>query len=257
MTIAFKELAGSPLEHYSSAGMTAQRRLACAWDDRAALVRELLDDNYEFGASNPAGYPGASAVVAARVHIEPLAEDLVEQSLTSLTAGLNAYRGFALLTVDYELLGTAEHADLPRVDASTVLTYRTEPAEETLTLPGDDVLWQGNPSATFPPDAIATLRLPAMRHRLTWHRVVRPPWSAIRASTGTLNSAEFLSVAAGKLLFEGARAERELIQVSELDEPRFGWRIEYLFRENPLMTNAAQPGFASRDFVPLLQFDEG
>jgi hypothetical protein len=257
MTIAFKELAGSPIEHHSPSGMTARRQLACAWDDRTALVRELLGDGYEFGASNPAGYPGATALVAARVHVEPLAEDVIEQSLASLTEGLNAYRGFALLTVDYELLSTTEHASLPAVDSATVLTYRTEPAEETLTLPGDDVIWQGNPAATFPSDTTGTLRLPATRHRLTWHRVVSPPWSAIRASTGTLNSAEFLGVAAGKLLFEGAQADRELMNLSELDEPRFGWRIEYLFRENPLVTDATQPGFATSDFAPLLRFDEG
>lgn len=257
MSIAFKELAGSPTEHYSPEGMTAQRRLACAWGDRGTLVRELLGDGYEFGANSPASYPDAASVVAARVHVEPLAEDLIEQSLTSLTEGLNAYRGFALLTVDYALLSPTEHAGLPTVDAATVLTYRTEPVEETLTLPGDDLIWQGHPAATFPSDAIGTLRLPATRHRLTWHRVVSPPWSAIRTSTGTLNSAEFLGIAAGRLLFEGARAERELIRLNELAQPQFGWRIEYTFRENPLVTDATQPGFASSDFAPLLRFDEG
>jgi len=256
MSTAFKELAGSPRESYSADGMTARRRLVCAWGDRAALVRELLGDGYEFGATSPAAYPGASGVVVARVEVEPLGDDLIEQSLNSLTEGLNAYHGFALLTVDYELLGTVEHADLPSVDPSTVLTYRTEPTEERISFPGDDLTWQGNPSATFPSDADGTLRLPCTRHRLTWHRVVNPPWSTIRGATGTLNTGAFLGIAAGKLLFEGAVAERQLIQLSELDAPRYGWRIEYLFRENPLHTVVAQPGFDTSDFSGLLKFSD-
>jgi hypothetical protein len=106
MTVAFKELAGSPIEKFSSIGMQAQRVLVCAWNDRRALVEELLGEGYEYGATNPACYPGVALVVVTNVRVEPFGEDMLKQTLTSLTEGLNAYTGFAKVMIDYKLMGS-------------------------------------------------------------------------------------------------------------------------------------------------------
>jgi hypothetical protein len=102
MTVAFKELTGSPKETFDANGMKAERYLICAWPDRNAFVEEILGEGYQSGITNPVSYPGASGVLAAQVQVEPLTDDMVKQNLTSLTEGLNAYQGFAKVTIKYE-----------------------------------------------------------------------------------------------------------------------------------------------------------
>jgi len=57
MTVAFKELAGSPVEYYTPEGFRAERRLLCAWDDRHAVVEQLVGNGYPFGGQSQAAYP--------------------------------------------------------------------------------------------------------------------------------------------------------------------------------------------------------
>ncbi len=255
MSVAFKELAGSPLETYGPEGMRAERRFLCAWDDRHALVEQLLGDACVFGGSSRSHYPSKSSVVAMRVRVEPFDEDLKPQQFEGLSDGLAAYHGFARVTVDYELLVPSDHADLPAAEDNTFLTYRMEPGHETLTLAGDGLVWPGNSAATLSSDADGVVLLPFTRHRLLWQRVLSPPFDAIRNSTGTLNQSTFLGAAAGTLLFEGVNAEREFLQVPDLADTEFAWRLEYLFRENSLATVAGQPLFRSTDFDALLTYE--
>ncbi len=253
MTPPFHELAGSPVETYGPEGLTARRTLACAWADRAAMVRTLLGDAYPFGDGDRAAYPTAPAAVAMRVRVEPLMHDPAGQPLAGLSDGLSAYRGFARVTVDYEMLADPA-AGLPESEPGTLLAHRIEPAEEHVLLPGDALAWPGNPAAVFSADARGTVRLPATRHRLAWYRVVRPPWPVIRSSTGALSQAEFLGATAGTLLFEGAVARREFLRLSELHAAEHVWRLEYSFRENPLLPAADL--LPTADFAALLQFGE-
>jgi hypothetical protein len=102
MSILFKELPGSPKENYGPNGMTAQRQLICAWNDRNALVEEVLGAGYQTGVPSPISYPGVSTALAAQVAVEPFMDDMTKQNLTSLTEGLNAYQGFAKVTIKYE-----------------------------------------------------------------------------------------------------------------------------------------------------------
>jgi len=256
MNIRFHELAGSPVETYGPAGMTARRTLACAWADRHALVRALLGDGYRFGeGAGRAAYPTVSAAVAMTVRVEPLMDDPTGQPLGGVSDGLSAYHGFARVTVDYELVDRAELTTVVASPPGTLLTYRMEPVEEHLRLPGDRLSWPGNLAASFPAEAEGTVRLPAVRHRLTWRRVMRPPWSAIRRCTGALSATEFLGAEAGALLFEGAAAEREFLRLSELNEAEHVWRIEYAFRENPLRPAPGAIGFRTEDFAALFRFE--
>ena len=54
MTMLFKELAGSPTETYAWDGMTVQRRLLCAYEDRLKAVGVLLGRGDTFGGQPPA-----------------------------------------------------------------------------------------------------------------------------------------------------------------------------------------------------------
>jgi hypothetical protein len=101
MTTPFKELPGSPTESYDYNGMKAERQLICAWNDRNALVEEILGPAYLMGTLTPISYPGNPYALAAKVEVAPLTDDMVKQTLSSLTTGLNAYHGFAKVTVKY------------------------------------------------------------------------------------------------------------------------------------------------------------
>ncbi len=102
MATPFKELSGSPRESYDSYGMKAERRLICAWDYRNALVQEILGPGYQTGVLTPISYPGVSTALAAQVQVEPFMDDMLKQELEELTEGLNAYQGFAKVTIKYE-----------------------------------------------------------------------------------------------------------------------------------------------------------
>jgi hypothetical protein len=236
MTVAFKELAGSPVETYGPDGMKAQRVLLCSWDDREAVVEQLLGDVYQYGGSGRARYPDKPDVVAIRTRCEPFADDLAPQVLSELTEGLNRYNGFAKITVSYELLVPSDREDLPAVEAGTFLTYRQQPDDETVILPGHALAWAGAAGVPVPPEAVPAIRVPLVGHHFAWHRVVSPPWEAIRSCVGTVNAAAFMGAAAGTVLFAGATAQREFIRFDELADPALAWSIGYLFREKSVKT---------------------
>jgi len=238
MTVAFKELAGSPVENYEPEGMKAERQLLCAWDDRGALVQELLGDGYEFGGTSRAQYPEKPGIVAMRARCQPFADDVTPQVLNELTEGLNSYSGFAKVTVNYELLLPADRDELPEVEDGTFLTYRMDFGGEYTEISGHSMAWETEAEAPVPPEAIPTVRVPIIEHHVTWHRVVNPPWQAIRDGVATVNSGAFMGAAAGTVLFDGATAEREFIRLDELAHPELGWRISYVFREKAIKTGA-------------------
>jgi hypothetical protein len=236
MTISFKEFAGSPVETIGPEGMKATRTLLCAWDDREAVLAQLLGDGYEFGGKSRAAYPGKPDVVAMRTRCEPLADDLVVQEFPSLSEGLNRYHGFAKLTVRYELLVGSGRSDAPEVAPGTFLTYRQDRDYEIVPMADDALAWQDQPAAGIPEEAIPQVRVPIIVHHLTWHRVVSPPWAAIRAGVGTVNDAAFLGAAAGAVLFDGCATEPEFLRIGDLAQAELASRIEYVFREKAVKT---------------------
>ena len=253
----FKELSGSPHESFGPKGMTAERWLICAWSDRRLLVQELLGDGYELGGSSPVNYPDAPNIVVVRVEVEPLTDDLVRQDFTALTEGLNAYQGFAKLTVHYQLLAASAGVGLPQeAPPNTFLTYELDRDTETIHVSGDALASSAGVPTALPIGVQADVALPVTVHRLTWHRVASPPWTAIRTCQGAVNQDEFLGVEAGQLLFDGAKTAREFVSLPDLDDPQFGWQLEYRFREKPLVANTAGVVLPTADFSTLLRLEE-
>ena len=244
MTIAFKELAGSPVETFGPEGMAAQRSLLCAWDDRQQVVELLLGDGYQYGGQSRAQYPGKPGVVAMRARCEPLIDDVAPQVLNQLTEGLNRYNGFAKVTVDYQLLVPSERDDLPDAETGTFLTYRQDFSSERVRLPAQSLVWQDEPDVPVASEAAPSVRIPVIEHHVTWHRVVSPPWEAIRARQGTLNNGAFLGAPAGTVLLDGVTAAREFLRFDGLDKAELGWQIGYVFREKAVKTpDSTSPGW--------------
>ena len=237
MTVPFKELAGSPVETFSPDGLKAQRRILVAWEDRYRMLTELLGDGDEFGGLSPAGYPECPAVVVMQARLEPWPPCPDDQgAFDDIASQLNSYSGkYVQVVVDYDLLDAgSSRRDLPRAPNGTFLTYRMDFGGEYVRLPGETMHWSSDASIPVPPDAAATIRVPVIEHHVTWHRVVSPPWAAIRSCTGALNDAAFLGASPETVLFDGAIADKRFIRLGALKQPEFGWRITYVFREKAI-----------------------
>lgn len=243
MTVVFHELAGSPTETYGSEGIRAQRHVLCAWEDRHDLLVELLGDGYEFGGNTRAEYPDHPGVLAMQVHIEAFHPSPDEQGeFTDIATEVNTYTGttqFALLTIDYELLvddiynsgRTSLRPDLPSCEPNTFLTYRMGVGGEFLRISGATLSWANGDPITEHPDLLPTLKIGVTEHNLTWHRVVYPPWNAIRSLAGCVNADVFMGAAPESLLFEGATHELEFTTVTGLGESLYAHRMSYVFKE--------------------------
>lgn len=285
MTIAFREFAGSPQESFGPGGMKARRRILVAWEHRHAMVAELLGDGYEFGGTSRAGYPSHPGAVAMRVRVEPWPEAPDDQGpFDDVRRQLNAYGGkFARIVVDYELLDAGQsRVALPAAEEGTFLSYRMDLDAEAAAWDGQSLRWASQPEVEVPQSAVPALRIPLAVHRVTWHRVVRPPWAAVRACTGCVNAAEFLGAAAETVLFDGAEAETEFVGIDGLRQPEFAWRVSYIFREkaihwggnvcgwnhayralpaespgwDKLVDALGEPPYRAADFTALFRFDE-
>ncbi|MGA2619836.1 MAG: hypothetical protein ABSF26_19660 [Thermoguttaceae bacterium] len=235
MSILFKELAGSPIETYSIEGMKAQRRLLAAFEDRYAVVAALMNTGQLSGPAQ-AVYPGKPGVIAVRVQVEPFQNTPDNQgTFDDLTADLNSYSGqFVEITVNYELYGDGRNSRLPQAAPGTLLTYRMDFGGEYVALPGQALQWESDATIPVLPEAVPTLRIPITEHNVTWHWVNDPPWDAIRACVGAVNSDSFLGAAAETVLFDGAKADRQFTGLDDLQQPQFGWRITYVFREKAI-----------------------
>jgi len=249
MSVVFKELGGSPLEIFEPQNLRAQRRLLVAWEERHALVRQLLGEGYEFGGMRPAGYPGRPFVVVAEIKVEPFPPHPDHQGSFDDVAGqLNSYSGkYALVTVDYELIDQRRsRKDLPKVEDDTFLTYRMDFGAEYEDLSGQVMYWASDASLPVPPDAVPALRVPITEHHVTWHRVINPPWQAIRECVGTVNAAPFLGAAPETVLLDGVTADKQFVGLDELSQPQFGWRICYVFREKAIKSGGDIYGWNHR-----------
>ena len=244
MTVAFKELAGSPVETYEPTGMKAQRRLMCAYEDRYAVVTALLGGN-QVGGPPQAFYPNCPGIVAIRVRIEPFEKRPDNRAaFDDLTADLNSYSGqFVEVVVDYDLPGTdGSHRQLPDPGQGTILTYRMDFGGEYIKTPSYALRWQSDASMPVTPDPAPTLRIPITEHHVTWRRVMNPPWDTIRYCVGAVNAGPFLGAPAETVLFDGAKADRQFTGLDDLQQPQFGWQITYVFREKSIKALTVNQG---------------
>jgi len=234
MTVVFKELASSPKETFSKDGMKATREFLVDWADRYALLKELRGTGEEFGAQDAAEYPGHANVYAKQVNVEPFKsatpDDVAEFS--DVEADINEYTGkLAHVVVHYETLLTSLPDNAPETEPGTFLTYSLDFSGEYMTVPLAGVRWESSADLPVEEDVFPNIRIPIVEHHLTWHRVINPPWSAIREMVGCVNTGAFMGAGAQTVLFDGVRGQKEFIYFDDFDNPLFGWEIEYVFRE--------------------------
>ncbi len=245
MSVAFKELGGSPQERYTPDGFLARRQFLVAWEDRDAFAAEVLGRAGDFGASPSLTYPGKPSVFATSVAFEPFDPHSPDpQLLTDLTAGLNSYsHSFAKATVLYRTLTLRDRPDGPDHERGTQLTYRMGHDLELLKLSPRGWRWADQPSLPVPEDLEIVKTVPVTDHLLTWRQVIRPPWDAIRALQGKVNRGEFLGSPEGTVLFRGATANKLFRGGFESGVSEFCWEIQYAFRERAIKANGQVYGW--------------
>jgi hypothetical protein len=233
MSVAFKELGGSPVEQYGPDGFRARREFLIAWEHRDAFAAALLGTAASHGGAPQVRYPGKSSVFAVRLRYEPFDPDNPDpKALASLTDGLNGYSSsFAKATVEYETFNPRDRVDGPENEIGTHLTYRMLYGVEPSQITAGGWKWIDQPSVPAPSDVPLIKMLPVTDHHLTWHEVIQPPWETVRELQGKVNSGEFLGCPEGTVLFLGAEANKLFRSGFSAEQSGFCWRINYVFRE--------------------------
>jgi len=235
MSVAFRELGGSPREQYDTNGFRAWREFLIAWEDRDAFAVEILGEAAQHGGSYWTTYPGKPSVFAVSIRYEPVdAAQPDQKELFSLTEGLNSYSSsFARAIVKYETINELDRDDGPENEAGTQISYRMKFSAEYQPIGPGGWSWVDT-SDPLPDDQPLAKWVPMTEHHLTWYKVVNPPWATIHALQGTVNDGEFLGCPAGTLLFEGAEANKLYAGDFASGASPFCWEIKYLFRERAI-----------------------
>ncbi len=250
MAVTFKELAGSPKETYALSGFTAQREILVAWEDRDAMVRELLGDTRSFAGTALSQYPTKRDVVVSNINVEPWTTKVPDDAaFTDIASELNAYSGqLAKFDISYAWLPPASlpgGGTIDGIEPETFITYSRTIGGEYAKQGGHALVWKSDPQGAPPNvDAVPTVRIPITEHHITWHRVNNPPQTRITDLIGRVNDVEFFGYAAETLLFEGASMEREFQGFPENDPVAGGegswttWKVDYTFREKKITGQA-------------------
>ncbi len=232
--LTFQEIGGSPSEQYSLEGFTATREFLVPWENRNEFAQAVFGTTAE-----PArlSYPGRKDVFAWKLRLEPFDPAAIGVGeLTDLKKDYVHYNGsYAKAIVDYHTLDSEGRRDGPITEEGTSITYRMviDAVEELI--PASGWRWPDT-NQPIPQDMVLSKRIPVTTHHITWSNVVSPPWNAITAMQGTVNSATFQGCLPGTLLFEGAEANKLFRKGGGLEEgpSAYVWALNYAFREKAI-----------------------
>ncbi len=232
-----EELEGSPLISINEDGTRATRMFRLpGWDLWPAFARELIGRFVLVGGNctfvRPLAFPGHDNLIVHALDIAPLDPARPVGGFVGLEAGANRYPSAgAKVTAQYRTLFDINNLplpDSPGVPEGTFLTFRADLGAESERVPGRNWVWDIAGEPTLPDDLNPHVLRPSGAYTLTWHRVLCPPWDAIRSLRGKINASSFLNAPAETVLFLGAKVTR---QFQFLEEGGF-WEISYSFAES-------------------------
>ena len=239
MSVVFEELADSPIVRFDDGRFEGLRRFKVGWNDRFDFLLELYGGyriiGGQFTFTPPAVFPGVPGATVTNIELEPFPANLPDGTAVSqISRGSNAYPA-ALATATYRIRvldGDQDRDDLPGVSEGTYLSYRADLSSEYESVPGRTWRWTTD-QTPLGDDVDPRILVPTEAFTLTWHRVPRPPWDAMRDLRGRLNDGTFLNHSAKSVLFLGARTRRDF-QIKDTGL----WRIEYHFKVKVVSSTA-------------------
>ena len=234
MSVAFDEFSDSPTYRFGFSGHSATRHGLIPWGSIKTLVAELFPVSF---AADTSGFSGIGKAFPSPFGAALRVDSLEVRPFTDRIIGPGDGSGGVDLTTDFDSLVQYEYADcvvtyttprfpdLDEQDPVELLDHKWSAGGEFLTLPSSELQWNDGPTAVSS-DITPGRLVPTINHTITWPRVKKPPFAAIRAAIGTVNNAAFSMrtgvAAAETLLFTGA----ELGQTIMSDGAR-AWNVTY------------------------------
>jgi len=243
MTVAFEELDNSPKESFDDGSFTARRRFKVAWNDRLDFLQELYGGYKMVGGQfvfvPRASYPPVPQAIVTNVEIEPYPPDKPSDQITALSNGINGYP-YAIVAATYKIKednsqSSANQPSLPSVPDGTFLTYSSDTGGEFLMTPG--AAWKSSPGDKTLKDEVGVpIFIGHEDFTLSWQRVARPPWAAMRDIRGHVNASQFMIYEAETVMYLGSRPSIEF----QLQQPST-WKLEHRFSVKQI-EKTASPG---------------
>lgn len=236
--VPFDEIGKYPRGSVSLSGATAERVGLIAWSDLDDLIAELLPSTVVAGVSI---FPGVGAPFPGRPYLR--AESLEWESYCDRITGPDAIPDyntiptyeFCKVSIKYgtpkgpQSSSEADEEDSDTRDPVQLLTHRWSIGGEYLTIPGNGLIWDDD-SSKVSEDVTGATFIPTIEHQITWPRVTKPPFAAMRELIGKCNSVAFDfstgTIAPETGLFLGAELEREVMS----DGAR-AWSVSYRISE--------------------------
>ena len=223
----FDEQAGSPVVNLSPYGSSARRFGVVPWSQINNLYAYVFPSG-----SVPHAFPGLSGLLANSIVIEPFAGNQAKPANTSpytfATGDLDTHNtsAYALAVINYE---TARVEATQGSDPVANLTHQISVGGQMLDLDPGGLVWTADNRR---PDSKtgANAYIATIEHSITWHHVASPPFAAIRACLGTVNSGNLTfntgTMAPETAHFTGAELSRDILSTGAL-----AWRVTYHFSE--------------------------
>ncbi len=238
---SYEELEGSPSGSTKIDGATAKRMFKIAWADRDGFINELLGIGRDIAGTveftGPLRFPGNRVnMVVDAVAWEPFDPSKPSGStLGALDADANTYDNGLLITASYkeQFDDQAGSGGSPTIGVpGGRVSYQVVGGVEYATNANQDWVWADNTSK-LPGGQHPGIIIPTNHHKITWSRCVRPPFTAIKAKVGTINSADFLGCFTKTLLFVNYEARAEFGAGVEFPS----WQLTYDFAERNVTTS--------------------
>ena len=210
-----------------------------------AFVADLLGVSFSAGPGAATGvsqtYPGKPWLVLVDASYEPMGDEKISgtnfagtvippKDSDGVAQPPNGYKftlSYETLTFDQGSLPDPGNTDLPPLPTNTFLTVKIDLGMTILATDKSAYEWVlANDDGSFAlgvKTEIAAFR-PTETLTLTWHRITRPPWTAIKTLRGKLNKEVFLGHPASTVMFIGLTGSREF-QVSGQRQ----WQLDYKF----------------------------
>lgn len=231
MAVLFEELAGSPRQSVSLENWSGTREFVIQWSDIDEFIVELLGQTRRIQGNvqqiTPAGFPGRPLAVCSSINIEPFVPNPSGAEVT-LSGVANTYT-YAKITATYTLKPRAFNAP-----DGTYMTWDQSHDVEVMMTPGRNWKFDGIDEEDGPnlgEDQPYPILIAVTNHSLRWERVASPPWSAIQACRGTVNSGAFMGAIPGSLLFKGARTTTTFDVIGQVR-----YNLEYTFIEKTVQS---------------------
>lgn len=214
--ISFEELDRSPSISGGDDGMNAMRRFKVAWSDWPNFVAELkgvpIDTAGQITAGEGIQFPGYESLKVHNWTVEGFDQESPTGGFTGMVDDANTYGGGALVTASYKTPGDGEGTGdaTVTVPEKTYLTYEGDYSSSFMTIPNRNWKWSGT-GVVLSQDVPFGLLMQHSVHRITWHNVVRPPWTAQKNLVGMINSGTFGRWETEQLLYMGTQIRSTLM----------------------------------------------